>query len=167
MENKNVTAVTRDQFAKFRDNLLLRMLCKAAQRPAALANLTVEEFQNGEMDETVEPPLYTTQTFFHKTSASEGEATLFWNPKNYKLAKIYLTKLLPVVASNESAELSPIPGDPSNRSAFFVSFSGKRLTGGQISLRVNDFVEGSCPEIKGRIKGGRITKSCCIVPPQR
>ena len=129
LEKKNITAVSRDQFAKFRDNLILRMLCKAAQRPGALANSTMEEFENGVMDETAEPPLYATQTFFHKTSATEGEATLFWNSQNYKLAKIYLTKLRPLVATNESAQLyiEPIPGAPINRSAFFVTFSGKRL----------------------------------------
>ena len=50
------------------------MLCKAAQRPGALANLTVEEFDSGLWDRTAEPALYTTQTQFHKTLSSEGEA---------------------------------------------------------------------------------------------
>ena len=99
------------------------------------------------------------QTSFHKTSASEGEATLFWNRKSYRLANIYLNKLRPLVATNESAKLPAIPGAPIQRSAFFVSSSGKRLTGGQISRRVNDFVETSCPEIKGRVKGIRIRKA--------
>ena len=65
MENKNVMAGTRDQFAKFSDNLLLHMLCKAAQRPGALANLTVDEFQNGQIDEMAKHPLYTTQTLYY------------------------------------------------------------------------------------------------------
>ena len=37
LEQKTVTAVSRDQFAKYCDNLIEHMLCKAAQRPDALA----------------------------------------------------------------------------------------------------------------------------------
>ena len=159
LEKKKVNTVTRGEFAKYRDNLMLRMLCKAAQRPGALTNLTVEEFKNGAMDKSEEPPLYTTQTFFHKTSASEGEATLFWNSTNYRLANIYLNKLRPLVVSHESAQLPPIPGAPIEREAFFASFAGKRLTGGQITRRINDFVQASCQDVKGRIKGSRIRKA--------
>ena len=154
-EKKAIRSVTK--FAKFRDNLMLRMLCKAAQRPGALANLTVEEFKNGVMDDNAEPRLFTTQTFFHKTSASEGEATLFWNSTNYRLAKIYLNKLRPLVVTCDSAKLPPIPGASQDRDAFFVSFKGKSLTGGQITRRI-DFVKTSCPDVKGRIKGSRIRK---------
>ena len=71
LEQKTVTAVSRDQFAKYCDNLIEHMLCKAAQRPDALANRTVEEFENGVWDKTAEPALFTTQTCFHKTSWSE------------------------------------------------------------------------------------------------
>ena len=89
LERKPVTAVSRDQFAKYRDNLIVRMLCKAMQHPSALVHLTVEEFDSGVWDRTAEPALNTPQTFFHKTSSSEGEATLFWNETNYRLAKVY------------------------------------------------------------------------------
>ena len=159
LERKPIRAVSRDQFAKYRDNLIVRMLCKAAQRPGALANLTVEEFDSGVWDRTAEPALYTTQTFFHKTSSSEGEATLFWNETNYRLAKIYQHKIRPLIAIGESTQLPPIPGAHNSRSAFFITFSGKRLTGGQITRHVNDFLESSCPDIKGRIKGSRIRKA--------
>ena len=159
LERKPVTAVAQDQFANYRDNLIVCMLCKAAQRPGALANLMVEEFNNGVWDRTPEPALYTTQTFFHKTSSSEGEATLFWNETNYRLAKIYKEKIRPLIATRESAQLPPIPGAHNSQSSFFVTYSGKRLTGGQITPRMNDFLESSYPEVEGRIKGSRIRKA--------
>ena len=81
LEKKNVTAISRDQFAKYRDNLIVRLLCKVVQRPGAIAHLTVEEFDNGVWDETTEPALFTTQTSLHKTSSSEGEATLLERKK--------------------------------------------------------------------------------------
>ena len=81
LEHKNVTAISGDLFAKYWDNLIVRMLCKAAQCPGDLANLTVKEFENGAWDESAEPALFTAQTSFHKTSSSEG-ATLFSNTTN-------------------------------------------------------------------------------------
>ena len=111
------------------------MLCKVAQRPGAIPNLTVEEFENGVWDETTEPALITTQTSFHKTSSSKEKATLFWNAKNHRLAKIYQDKIRPLVATHGSAQLPSISGAHITRSAFFVTFTRKRLTGGQIATK--------------------------------
>ena len=162
LERKPVTAVSRDQFAKYRDNLIVRMLVKAAQRPGALANLTVEEFNNGVWDRTAEPALYTTQTFSHKTSSSEGEATLFWNETNYRLAKIYKEKIRPLIATRENAQLPPIPGAHNSRSAFFVTYSGKRLTGGTNNPSYERFSRVLMPRRRRQNEGLAYSQSNCL-----
>jgi hypothetical protein len=47
---------------------MLRLLCHAAQRPGAIANLTVQEFREGHWDETSNLLLFVTETEVHKTS---------------------------------------------------------------------------------------------------
>jgi hypothetical protein len=58
---------------------MLRLLCRVAQRPGAIANLTVQEFREGHWDETSNPPLFVTETEVHKTSKTEGVACPFFN----------------------------------------------------------------------------------------
>jgi hypothetical protein len=97
LENKSVSTITRDEFAKLCDCIMLRLLCCVVQRPGAIANLAIEEFQNGFWDRTNEPPLYVTETNVHKMSKTEGLVCLFWNAQLYRLATIYLEKLHPLV----------------------------------------------------------------------
>ena len=110
LENQSLTDVGREEYAGFRDRLIMKILCRSGQRQGALANLTVEEFKNGQWHEESDPPLFVMQTQVHKTCATEGAATLFWNRRNYKLGKIYLKKLRPIVVSEEKAKLTPVTG---------------------------------------------------------
>jgi hypothetical protein len=42
MEHKKQQAISHDKFAMIRDHLLLQLMCRAAQRPGALAKLTIQ-----------------------------------------------------------------------------------------------------------------------------
>jgi hypothetical protein len=52
MEHKKQWAISCDKFATIRDHLLLQLMCRVAQRPGALAKLTVDEFNNGVISQT-------------------------------------------------------------------------------------------------------------------
>ena len=77
--------------------------------------------------------MFTTQTFQHK-----GEAMLFWNKLNHRLVTVYYTKLRLLVA--RKASLPPIPGAAIHRYAYFLSYLGSFMNGGQVTKRLNDFV---------------------------
>ena len=53
---RNITNIEREDYAGFRDHLIMKLLCRSGQRPGALANLTVEEFNNGQWDQESDPP---------------------------------------------------------------------------------------------------------------
>ena len=80
LENSQIRGVTCDEFARYRDCIMLRLLCCAAQYPGAIANLTVQEIREGHWDETSNNlPLFVTETEVRKTSKKEGAACLFFN----------------------------------------------------------------------------------------
>ena len=132
LENRTLTDVGREEYAGLRDHLIMKLLCRSGQRPGALANLTVEKFKNGQWDERSDPPLFVTQTQVHKTSATEGAATLFWNKRNYKLGEIYLKKIRPIVVSGEKGKFAPVPGVSKDREGFFLNHSGQVMSRRQI-----------------------------------
>ena len=132
LENRTLTGVGREEYAGLRDHLIMKLLCRSGQRPGALANLTIEEFKNGQWDERSDSPLFVTQTQVHKTSATEGAATLFWNKRNYKLGEIYLKKLRPIVVSGEKGKFAPVPGVSKDREGFFLNHSGQVMSRRQI-----------------------------------
>ena len=147
LRTRNITNIGREDYAGFRDHLIMKLLCRSGQRPGALANLTVEEFNNGQWDqESDPPPLFVTQTQLHKTSSTEGAATLFWNKRNFNLGQIYLNKLRPLVVSAGKEQFAPVTGVAKQRAAFFLNFSGKVMTGRQITRRVSELVKKAFPE---------------------
>ncbi|CAB3986999.1 Neurofilament medium polypeptide [Paramuricea clavata] len=158
LSKRQLTFISRDRFAEFRDNLMLKLLCRSAQRPGALANLTVEEFKNGIWDREQEPPLFITETQIHKTSSTEGSAAIFWNGTNYELGQVYLKKLMPLIQNPVLSVLPHITGVAKERHAFFVNYSGKFMTGRQITRRIRDVTKKTCPDLAVKFHGSRIRK---------
>ena len=74
-------------FIRLQDLIILRLLLVSAQRPGAVANLTMNKFENGKWDQ--ESNLYITGTVTHKTP-SLGPAGLWWDRTTYQLAQVYL-----------------------------------------------------------------------------
>ena len=124
----------------------MKLFCRSGQRPGSLANLTVEEFENGQWDQESDLPLFVTQTQLHKTSSTEGAVTLFWNRRNYKLGEIYLNKLRTLVISAGKEQFAPVPGVAKQRAGFFFNFSGKVMTGRQITRLVSELVKKAFPK---------------------
>ena len=145
LETRKNTNIGREDYASYRDHLIMKLLCRSGQRPGALAKLTVEEFKNGQWDEESDSPLFVTQTQVHKTSATEGAATLFWNGRNFKLGEIYLKKLCTLVVSGGKDLFAPVPGVAKQRQGFFLNYSGKVMTGRQITRRVSELVRKAFP----------------------
>ena len=143
LDTRNITDIGREDYTCYRDHLIMKLLCRSGQRPGALANLTVDEFKNGQWNE--ESDLFVTQTQVHKTSATEGAATLFWNQRNFKLGQIYLKKLRPLVVSRGKETFVPVPGVAKQREGFFLNHSGKVMTGRQITRRVTELVRKAFP----------------------
>ena len=143
LDTRNITDIGREDYTCYRDHLIMKLLCRSGQRPGALANLTIEEFKNGQWNE--ESDLFITQTQVHKTSATEGAATLFWNQRNFKLGQIYLKKLRPLVVSGGKEKFVPVPGVAKQREGFFLNHSGKVMTGRQITRRVTELVRKAFP----------------------
>ena len=142
---RNITNIGRENYASYRDHLIMKLLCRSGQRPGALSNLTIEEYNNGQWEKESKPPLFVTQTQLHKTSATEGAATLFWNERNFKLGQIYLRKLRPLVVSAGKETFAPVPGVAKQREGFFLNYSGKVMTGRQITRRVTELVRKAFP----------------------
>ena len=70
-----------NRICQFRDYLMLMVLIASAQRPGSLANLTIEEFTNGETRLVNGRPTHVTSTGLHKTGMTQGPACLFLGPK--------------------------------------------------------------------------------------
>ena len=119
LENKNIKGISQEEYASYRDHLIMKLLCHSGERPGALANLMVEEFKNGQWEDQSEPPLFVTQTQVHKTSATEGAATLFRTKRNYRLEQIYINKPRPLVFSEGKSKFVPDPGVAKHREGFF------------------------------------------------
>ncbi len=150
-------SLSHEEFASVRDHLLVGLICHSAQRPSALANLTVEEFEQGIMDE--KSGLYVTQTAKHKTASTQGDALIYWNEHNLHLGHQYLTKVHPLVTTSDTSLLPSIPGITAERHAFFVTYTGVYMTGRQMSNRINEAVRRSFPDIMGTISSSHLRKS--------
>ena len=88
-----------DLFVQARDYLMLRLILSCGQRPGAVANLTVNEYQAAETDETTGYSI--TFTAKHKTS-SMGPAPLAWDDELRKIGDIYFNILHPQFANSKS-----------------------------------------------------------------
>ena len=146
LETRKITNIGQEGYAAYRDHLIMKLFCRSGQRPGSLANLTVEEFENGQWDQESDLPLFVTQTQLHKTSSTEGAVTLFWNRRNYKLGEIYLNKLRTLVISAGKEQFAPVPGVAKQRAGFFFNFSGKVMTGRQITRLVSELVKKAFPK---------------------
>ena len=149
-------------FANCRDFLLCMLMLGSGQRCGAAANLTMEEFNNGEWATVEGEYLYITQTVVHKTQ-SDGPAKLFWDKGLKSLADIYIEKMRPVFQNNESM-LPERPGVPA-APALFIAVSGKYLTESRISNRLAVMGKKLNPEMPGTLKGSCIRKG--IISTQR
>ena len=67
---KNLDDYPGKDFVDLRDYLVTVVLLQSAQRPGAVFNLTVNEFQAGEWDESTEVKQYVTLTKRHKTAGT-------------------------------------------------------------------------------------------------
>ena len=105
----------------------------------------MEEFKNGQWEEQGEPPLFVTQTQVHKTSATEGAATLFWHKRNYKLGQISFKRLRPLVLSGGKFKFAPVPGVAKDREGFFLNHSGQVMTCRLVTRRVTELVKKAFP----------------------
>ena len=56
------------EFVNLRDYLIMVLLVQSAQRPGAVCNLTIDEFEAGEWVETSDSKQYVTLTKLHKTA---------------------------------------------------------------------------------------------------
>ena len=105
--NKTVDIQT---FANCRDYILCMLMLDSGQRCGAAANLTMEEYNNGEWTTVDGELLYITQTVVHKTQ-SDGPAKLFWDKGLKSVADIYVDKMRPLFHTDESM-LPQRPGVP-------------------------------------------------------
>ncbi len=87
------------------------LMLDSGQRCGAAANLTMDEFNNGEWTTVDGEELYITQTVVHKTQ-SDGPAKLFWDKGLKSLADIYVDKMRPLFHNSDS--LLPQPGVPAS-----------------------------------------------------
>ena len=166
LRTRNITNIGREDYAGFRDHLIMKLLCRSGQRPGALANLTVEEFNNGQWDQESDPP----PSLWRRRSSTRhlprrGAATLFWNKRNFNLGQIYLNKLRPLVVSAGKEQFSPVTGVAKQRAAFFLNFSGKVMTGRQITRRVSELVKKAFPEENLSFHISRLREAHCYQPP--
>ena len=157
--NKTVDIQT---FANCRDYILCMLMLDSGQRCGAAANLTMEEYNNGEWTTVDGELLYITQTVVHKTQ-SDGPSKLLWDKGLKSLADIYVDKMRPLFHTDESM-LPQRPGVPP-APALFIAVSGKYLTESRISNRLAVMGKKLNPEMPGTLKGSRIRKG--IISTQR
>lgn len=60
------------EFVDLRDYLIMVLLVQSAQRPGAVCNLTIEEFESGEWVKTADHKQYVTLTKLHKTAGQSN-----------------------------------------------------------------------------------------------
>lgn len=93
------TIVAPKDFVTLRDYLIIQLLLSSAQRPGAVANLTVQEFQSGTWDKGTDQ--FITFTSKHKTP-SLGPASFSWDKELHSFGVKYLSLLRPIYATNAS-----------------------------------------------------------------
>jgi integrase len=110
------------EFSEMRDFLMLRLLMASGQRCGALANLTVAEYERGQMT----GDLFVTQTHHHKTATSKGPAKLFWDAELKRMGDTYKAHMQPLFANAESvSEAKPgLLSEP----LFFINCNGNVLS---------------------------------------
>ena len=144
-----------DLFVQARDYLMLRLILSCAQRPGAVANLTIKEYKAAETDSTTGYTI--TFTAKHKTS-SMGPAPLAWDDELSQIGKIYFTILRPHFANSKSM-FEGVPGCAQRGEGYFISSNGRPLTSSQVSRRIDQMAKAFCPDLKGNLSGARIRKS--------
>ena len=144
-----------DLFVQARDYLMLRLILSCAQRPGAVANLTVKEYKAPETDPTTGYAI--TFTAKHKTS-SMGPAPLAWDDELRQIGDIYFTILRPHFANSKSM-FEGVPGCAQRGEGYFLSSNGRPLTSSQVSRRIDQMGKAFCPDLKGNLSGARIRKS--------
>ena len=132
-----------------------RLILSCAQRPGAVANLTVNEYQAAETDETTGYSI--TFTAKHKTS-SMGPAPLAWDDELREIGDIYFNILRPQFANSKSM-FEGVPGCAQRGEAYFLSSNGRPLTSSQVSRRIDQMGKTFCPSLKGNLSGARIRES--------
>ena len=144
-----------DLFVHARDYLMLRLILSCAQRPGAVANLTVREYQAAETD--VGTGYSITFTAKHKTS-SMGPAPLAWDEELREIGEIYFNLLRPHFCNSKSF-FEGVPGCSQRGEPFFLSSAGRPLNSSQVSRRIDQMGKMFCPSMKGNLSGARIRKS--------
>ena len=96
--NPNVDMQT---FANCRDYIFCMLMLDSGQRCGTAANLTMDEFFNGEWTTVDGEELYITQTVVHKTQ-SDGPAKLFRDKDLKNLVDIYVDKMRPLFHNSYS-----------------------------------------------------------------
>ncbi len=138
------------------------LMLDSGQRCGAAANLTMDEFENGEWTTVDGEQLYITQTVVHETQ-SDGPAKLFWDKDLKNLVDIYVDKMRPLFQNSYSL-LPERPGVPP-APALFIAVSGNYLTESRISNRLAVMGKKLNPSMPGTLKGSRIRKG--IISSQR
>ncbi len=152
-DNKTVDIQT---FANCRDYILCMLMLDSGQRCGTAANLTMDEFNNGEWTTVDGEELYITQTVVHKTQ-SDGPAKLFWDKGINSLADIYVDKMRPLFHNSDSL-LPERPGVPP-APALFIAVSGNYLTESRISNRLAVMGKKLNSKMPGTLKGRESEKA--------
>ena len=93
----------------------------------------------------------------HTVFLGSGPASLSWDTKLYKCAKIYLERLRPAVA-NESSFLQR-RNQNEKEPLFFLTAKGNPIPSSQITNRITKVATLLDPSISGNVTGKRIRKS--------
>ena len=144
-----------DLFVQVRDYLMLRLILSCAQRPGAVANMTVCEYLAAETD--ADTGYSITFTAKHKT-LSMGPAPLAWDEELREIGEIYFNLLRPHFCNSKSF-FEGVPGCSQRGEPFFLSSAGRPLNSSQVSRRIDQMGKMFCPSMKGNLSGARIRKS--------
>lgn len=79
------------EFVELRDYLITMLLLQSAQRPGAVCNLTVDEFDAGQWDESTGVKQYVTLTKRHKTAGMFTKILLYYNLLSLRILSLVLT----------------------------------------------------------------------------
>ncbi|CAB4005931.1 Hypothetical predicted protein [Paramuricea clavata] len=116
------SVITEKIYIEFRDYLILSLQLRNAQRPCAIANLTVDEFRGAEIcDNGEEYSLIVTHTWQHKTS-SNGPAPLVWSKPTLTWA-VFISDIF-ATSSSQRTQIE---------NYFFLATSGLQLVGNEVT----------------------------------
>ncbi|XP_066925272.1 uncharacterized protein [Clytia hemisphaerica] len=117
--------VSMKAFVSARDYLLTSMCLDNASRTGALANMTLQEFKNGKIQDDT----YIVNVVDHKTLDTSGPANIVLELNLYKESKYYLKYFRNSLEDIERKKTSP----------FFVSWNGNKMSSSMVTGQIKSY----------------------------